>query len=278
MAEKHIIIESEQVIYHVSEIPSVEQIVQSLQSWNNICKSIEADFKKHFDFHDVSIQLNINQIITGSLIEDFCIALSFKSRQQYEQMLSKIGDLPMVSKIIIALIAGGIGYAIDHFTNNSVDNSIHVENSTIILSDATLKTLYENTPGIAAISKSQNAPMTIFNSQYTAEQLKKIPDKYTNEPDYITRSFDDVSISVRKINFDDVTNWYGKIEDADGNSISSTKIEFADPSSVENIKNQIKSQNINFDADVDINFKKNKKGEYIPHLIIVKKVIDKTPE
>lgn len=278
MAEKHIIIESEQVIYHVSEIPSVEQIVQSLQSWNNICKSIEADFKKHFDFKDISLQLNVNEITKGSLIEDFMIALVFKNKENYKQFLEKIGDLPMASKTIIALITGGIGLAIGHFSTGGTDNSISIENSTIILSDATLKTLYENTPGIAAISKSQNAPMTIFNSQYTAEQLKNIPDKYTNEPDYITRSFDDVSISVRKINFDDVTNWYGKIEDADGNSISSTKIEFADPSLAENIKNQIKSQNINFDADVDINFKKNKNGEYIPHLIIVKEVIDKTSE
>lgn len=110
------------------------------------------------------------------------------------------------------------------------------------------------------------------------EIRKSLMQKRNEPPEIICKSFDDVSISVRKINFDDVTNWYGKIEDADGNSISSTKIEFADPSSVENIKNQIKSQNIKFDADVDINFKKNKNGEYIPHLIIVKEVIDKTPE
>ena len=274
MDEKHIIIESEQVVYHVSEIPSVEQIVQSLQSWNNICKSIEADFKKHFDFKDISLQLNVNEITKGSLIEDFMIALVFKNKENYKQFLEKIGDLPMASKTIIALITGGIGLAIGHFSTGGTDNSISIENSTIYLSESTLKSFYENTPGIAAISKKQNTFMSVFNKLYSAKQLEKIPDKYTDEPEIICKTFDDVSISVRKINFDDVTNWYGKIEDADGNSISSTKIEFADPSSVENIKNQITSQNITFNADVDVNFKKNKKGKYTPHLIIVKKVIE----
>ena len=257
------------IVYDVTDTPPIEDVIKSLQGWNSIIEALNDDLRRYFEEPDLSIKADVASITQGSLAEDFLIRLVFKSDEAYQKFLNKFGELPVLEKTLLVLLGFAAAFGVNSFMGDA-PQTIQQDNRIFVLSDKTAESIREAIPLATAVSRHAETSMTAFGQHFSLEDLRMVPERYEAETDEREVAYLEQEISLRAVNFDGLTRWYGEFE-TEGKTVKA-RLKFLDPADADRIKESISSSEIKFRADADVVFKKGRSGEYKASLITIKNV------
>ena len=281
----------ENFYYSTKKPVTVKEIIESLQGLEFVVKQTRGTLQKLTDCKIDNVQLYINELKSGSLIEDVIVRVFFGSEEEKnkfcEKIHEKIGDGKMRNTIITAVLVGIIGYGIYlaikpsdpnyviNANNNVIINigdsqKIKNEKLTEIIRDSITnqKSLAQNTIKVLSPARTDESSSIQIGDMATipASTIMKTPTELNLQPLTDVVDYNDVPVIIRAMDLDKSNKgWGGIIVDKVDQR---TKITF-DP----NIDINILAGRSSFMADVTvIKTLTNKDNEYKPTEIFIRSI------
>ncbi|WP_276895669.1 hypothetical protein [Frischella perrara] len=281
----------ENFYYSTKKPVTVKEIIESLQGLEFVVKQTRGTLQKLTDCKIDNVQLYINELKSGSLIEDVIVRVFFGSEEEKnkfcEKIHEKIGDGKMRNTIITAVLVGIIGYGIYlaikpsdpnyviNANNNVIINigdsqKITNEKLTEIIRDSITnqKSLAQNTIKVLSPARTDESSSIQIGDMATipASTIMKTPTELNLQPLTDVVDYNDVPVIIRAMDLDKSNKgWGGIIVDKVDQR---TKITF-DP----NIDINILAGRSSFMADVTvIKTLTNKDNEYKPTEIFIRSI------
>lgn len=281
----------ENVYYSTKKPVTVKEIIESLQGLEFVVKQTRGTLQKLTDCKIDNVQLYVDELKSGSLIEDVIVRVFFGSEEEKnkfcEKIHEKIGDGKMRNTIITAVLVGIIGYGIYlaikpsdpnyviNANNNVIINigdsqKITNEKLTEIIRDSITnqKSLAQNTIKVLSPARTDESSSIQIGDMATipASTIMKTPTELNLQPLTDVVDYNDVPVIIRAMDLDKSNKgWGGIIVDKVDQR---TKITF-DP----NIDINILAGRSSFMADVTvIKTLTNKDNEYKPTEIFIRSI------
>lgn len=281
----------ENVYYSTKKPVTVKEIIESLQGLEFVVKQTRGTLQKLTDCKIDDVQLYVDELKSGSLIEDVIVRVFFGSEEEKnkfcEKIHEKIGDGKMRNTIITAVLVGIIGYGIYlaikpsdpnyviNANNNVIINigdspKITNEKLTEIIRDSITnqKSLAQNTIKVLSPARADESSSIQIGDMATipASTIMKTPTELNLQPLTDVVDYNDVPVIIRAMDLDKSNKgWGGIIVDKVDQR---TKITF-DP----NIDINILAGRSSFMADVTvIKTLTNKDNEYKPTEIFIRSI------
>lgn len=281
----------ENFYYSTKKPVTVKEIIESLQGLEFVVKQTRGTLQKLTDCKIDNVQLYVDELKSGSLIEDVIVRVFFGSEEEKnkfcEKIHEKIGDGKMRNTIITAVLVGIIGYGIYlaikpsdpnyviNANNNVIINigdsqKITNEKLTEIIRDSITnqKSLAQNTIKVLSPARTDELSSIQIGDMATipASTIMKTPTELNLQPLTDVVDYNDVPVIIRAMDLDKSNKgWGGIIVDKVDQR---TKITF-DP----NIDINILAGRSSFMADVTvIKTLTNKDNEYKPTEIFIRSI------
>jgi len=281
----------ENFYYSTKKPVTVKEIIESLQGLEFVVKQTRGTLQKLTDCKIDNVQLYVDELKSGSLIEDVIVRVFFGSEEEKnkfcEKIHEKIGDGKMRNTIITAVLVGIIGYGIYlaikpsdpnyviNANNNVIINigdspKITNEKLTEIIRDSITnqKSLAQNTIKVLSPARADESSSIQIGDMATipASTIMKTPTELNLQPLTDVVDYNDVPVIIRAMDLDKSNKgWGGIIVDKVDQR---TKITF-DP----NIDINILAGRSSFMADVTvIKTLTNKDNEYKPTEIFIRSI------
>lgn len=281
----------ENFYYSTKKPVTVKEIIESLQGLEFVVKQTRGTLQKLTDCKIDDVQLYVDELKSGSLIEDVIVRVFFGSEEEKnkfcEKIHEKIGDGKMRNTIITAVLVGIIGYGIylaikpsdpnyvinaNHNVNINIGDSqkITKEKLTEIIRDSITnqKSLAQNTIKVLSPARTDESSSIQIGDMATipASTIMKTPTELNLQPLTDVVDYNDVPVIIRAMDLDKSNKgWGGIIVDKVDQR---TKITF-DP----NIDINILAGRSSFMADVTvIKTLSNKDNEYKPTEIFIRSI------
>lgn len=281
----------ENFYYSTKKPVTVKEIIESLQGLEFVVKQTRGTLQKLTDCKIDGVQLYVDELKSGSLIEDVIVRVFFGSEEEKnkfcEKIHEKIGDGKMRNTIITAVLVGIIGYGIYlaikpsdpnyviNANNNVIINigdsqKITNEKLTEIIRDSITnqKSLAQNTIKVLSPARTDESSSIQIGDMATipASTIMKTPTELNLQPLTDVVDYNDVPVIIRAMDLDKSNKgWGGIIVDKVDQR---TKITF-DP----NIDINILAGRSSFMADVTvIKTLTNKDNEYKPTEIFIRSI------
>lgn len=281
----------ENFYYSTKKPVTVKEIIESLQGLEFVVKQTRGTLQKLTDCKIDNVQLYVDELKSGSLIEDVIVRVFFGSEEEKnkfcEKIHEKIGDGKMRNTIITAVLVGIIGYGIYlaikpsdpnyviNANNNVIINigdsqKITNEKLTEIIRDSITnqKSLAQNTIKVLSPARTDESSSIQIGDMATipASTIMKTPTELNLQPLTDVVDYNDVPVIIRAMDLDKSNKgWGGIIVDKVDQR---TKITF-DP----NIDINILAGRSSFMADVTvIKTLTNKDNEYKPTEIFIRSI------
>ena len=281
----------ENFYYSTKKPVTVKEIIESLQGLEFVVKQTRGTLQKLTDCKIDNVQLYVDELKSGSLIEDVIVRVFFGSEEEKnkfcEKIHEKIGDGKMRNTIITAVLVGIIGYGIYlaikpsdpnyviNANNNviiNIDDSPKITNEklTEIIRDSITnqKSLAQNTIKVLSPARADESSSIQIGDMATipASTIMKTPTELNLQPLTDVVDYNDVPVIIRAMDLDKSNKgWGGIIVDKVDQR---TKITF-DP----NIDINILAGRSSFMADVTvIKTLTNKDNEYKPTEIFIRSI------
>lgn len=281
----------ENFYYSTKKPVTVKEIIESLQGLEFVVKQTRGTLQKLTDCKIDDVQLYVDELKSGSLIEDVIVRVFFGSEEEKnkfcEKIHEKIGDGKMRNTIITAVLVGIIGYGIYlaikpsdpnyviNANNNVIINigdspKITNEKLTEIIRDSITnqKSLAQNTIKVLSPARADESSSIQIGDMATipASTIMKTPTELNLQPLTDVVDYNDVPVIIRAMDLDKSNKgWGGIIVDKVDQR---TKITF-DP----NIDINILAGRSSFMADVTvIKTLINKDNEYKPTEIFIRSI------
>ena len=281
----------ENFYYSTKKPVTVKEIIESLQGLEFVVKQTRGTLQKLTDCKIDDVQLYVDELKSGSLIEDVIVRVFFGSEEEKnkfcEKIHEKIGDGKMRNTIITAVLVGIIGYGIYlaikpsdpnyviNANNNviiNIDDSPKITNEklTEIIRDSITnqKSLAQNTIKVLSPARADESSSIQIGDMATipASTIMKTPTELNLQPLTDVVDYNDVPVIIRAMDLDKSNKgWGGIIVDKVDQR---TKITF-DP----NIDINILAGRSSFMADVTvIKTLTNKDNEYKPTEIFIRSI------
>lgn len=281
----------ENFYYSTKKPVTVKEIIESLQGLEFVVKQTRGTLQKLTDCKIDDVQLYVDELKSGSLIEDVIVRVFFGSEEEKnkfcEKIHEKIGDGKMRNTIITAVLVGIIGYGIYlaikpsdpnyviNANNNVIINigdspKITNEKLTEIIRDSITnqKSLAQNTIKVLSPARADESSSIQIGDMATipASTIMKTPTELNLQPLTDVVDYNDVPVIIRAMDLDKSNKgWGGIIVDKVDQR---TKITF-DP----NIDINILAGRSSFMADVTvIKTLTNKDNEYKPTEIFIRSI------
>lgn len=281
----------ENFYYSTKKPVTVKEIIESLQGLEFVVKQTRGTLQKLTDCKIDDVQLYVDELKSGSLIEDVIVRVFFGSEEEKnkfcEKIHEKIGDGKMRNTIITAVLVGIIGYGIYlaikpsdpnyviNANNNVIINigdsqKITNEKLTEIIRDSITnqKSLAQNTIKVLSPARTDESSSIQIGDMATipASTIMKTPTELNLQPLTDVVDYNDVPVIIRAMDLDKSNKgWGGIIVDKVDQR---TKITF-DP----NIDINILAGRSSFMADVTvIKTLTNKDNEYKPTEIFIRSI------
>lgn len=281
----------ENFYYSTKKPVTVKEIIESLQGLEFVVKQTRGTLQKLTDCKIDGVQLYVDELKSGSLIEDVIVRVFFGSEEEKnkfcEKIHEKIGDGKMRNTIITAVLVGIIGYGIylaikpsdpnyvinaNHNVNINIGDSQKITNEklTEIIRDSITnqKSLAQNTIKVLSPARTDESSSIQIGDMATipASTIMKTPTELNLQPLTDVVDYNDVPVIIRAMDLDKSNKgWGGIIVDKVDQR---TKITF-DP----NIDINILAGRSSFMADVTvIKTLTNKDNEYKPTEIFIRSI------
>lgn len=281
----------ENFYYSTKKPVTVKEIIESLQGLEFVVKQTRGTLQKLTDCKIDDVQLYVDELKSGSLIEDVIVRVFFGSEEEKnkfcEKIHEKIGDGKMRNTIITAVLVGIIGYGIylaikpsdpnyvinaNHNVNINIGDSQKITNEklTEIIRDSITnqKSLAQNTIKVLSPARTDESSSIQIGDMATipASTIMKTPTELNLQPLTDVVDYNDVPVIIRAMDLDKSNKgWGGIIVDKVDQR---TKITF-DP----NIDINILAGRSSFMADVTvIKTLTNKDNEYKPTEIFIRSI------
>lgn len=281
----------ENFYYSTKKPVTVKEIIESLQGLEFVVKQTRGTLQKLTDCKIDNVQLYVDELKSGSLIEDVIVRVFFGSEEEKnkfcEKIHEKIGDGKMRNTIITAVLVGIIGYGIylaikpsdpnyvinaNHNVNINIGDSQKITNEelTEIIRDSITnqKSLAQNTIKVLSPARTDESSSIQIGDMATipASTIMKTPTELNLQPLTDVVDYNDVPVIIRAMDLDKSNKgWGGIIVDKVDQR---TKITF-DP----NIDINILAGRSSFMADVTvIKTLTNKDNEYKPTEIFIRSI------
>lgn len=281
----------ENFYYSTKKPVTVKEIIESLQGLEFVVKQTRGTLQKLTDCKIDDVQLYVDELKSGSLIEDVIVRVFFGSEEEKnkfcEKIHEKIGDGKMRNTIITAVLVGIIGYGIylaikpsdPNYVINANNNvninigdsqKITKEKLTEIIRDSITnqKSLAQNTIKVLSPARTDESSSIQIGDMATipASTIMKTPTELNLQPLTDVVDYNDVPVIIRAMDLDKSNKgWGGIIVDKVDQR---TKITF-DP----NIDINILAGRSSFMADVTvIKTLSNKDNEYKPTEIFIRSI------
>ena len=281
----------ENFYYSTKKPVTVKEIIESLQGLEFVVKQTRGTLQKLTDCKIDDVQLYVDELKSGSLIEDVIVRVFFGSEEEKnkfcEKIHEKIGDGKMRNTIITAVLVGIIGYGIylaikpsdPNYVINANNNvninigdsqKITKEKLTEIIRDSITnqKSLAQNTIKVLSPARTDESSSIQIGDMATipASTIMKTPTELNLQPLTDVVDYNDVPVIIRAMDLDKSNKgWGGIIVDKVDQR---TKITF-DP----NIDINILAGRSSFMADVTvIKTLTNKDNEYKPTEIFIRSI------
>lgn len=281
----------ENFYYSTKKPVTVKEIIESLQGLEFVVKQTRGTLQKLTDCKIDDVQLYVDELKSGSLIEDVIVRVFFGSEEEKnkfcEKIHEKIGDGKMRNTIITAVLVGIIGYGIylaikpsdpnyvinaNHNVNINIGDSQKITNEelTEIIRDSITnqKSLAQNTIKVLSPARTDESSSIQIGDMATipASTIMKTPTELNLQPLTDVVDYNDVPVIIRAMDLDKSNKgWGGIIVDKVDQR---TKITF-DP----NIDINILAGRSSFMADVTvIKTLSNKDNEYKPTEIFIRSI------
>lgn len=292
-----------QNFYYTNKEPlSVEDVVDSLLALKSLIETAPEVLERIAPGLNIyRVQIHVNEILTGSLIEDFVVKFFWGNQESLTTDIERAREALKINKImenkkllaciVIALILGGGIYLLNKSTAPEEQRAILQGNqNTVIVIGAGLtgmspedfKSIIDST-----VAKNANVPKDAVNSVKPAKRedgasiqtnqsadvsidsraVKAMP-SYSPENDAAesVEDFEAVEISIRATDLDSTKRGWAAVLPAI--SDRRTKLHL-DP----NIRTDDLMKNPHLKGDVTVVFKYNEKGEKIPSLVFLRQII-----
>lgn len=281
----------ENFYYSTKKPVTVKEIIESLQGLEFVVKQTRGTLQKLTDCKIDDVQLYVDELKSGSLIEDVIVRVFFGSEEEKnkfcEKIHEKIGDGKMRNTIITAVLVGIIGYGIylaikpsdpnyvinaNNNVNINIGDSQKITNEklTEIIRDSITnqKSLAQNTIKVLSPARTDESSSIQIGDMATipASTIMKTPTELNLQPLTDVVDYNDVPVIIRAMDLDKSNKgWGGIIVDKVDQR---TKITF-DP----NIDINILAGRSSFMADVTvIKTLTNKDNEYKPTEIFIRSI------
>lgn len=292
-----------QHFYYTNKEPlSVEDVVDSLLALKSLLETTPEVLERIAPGLNIyRVQIHVNEILTGSLIEDFivkffwgnqeCLATDIERARDALKIGMIMENKKLLACIVIALILGGGIYLLNKSGASEEQRAILQGNqNTVIVIGADLagmspedfKSIIDST-----VAKNANVPKDAVNSVKPAKRedgasiqtnqsseisidnraVKAMP-SYLPENDEVesVEDFKSVEISIRATDLDSTKRGWAAVLP----SISDRRTKLhLDP----NIKTDELMKNPQFKGDVTVVFKYNEKGEKYPSLVFLRQIV-----
>lgn len=291
-----------QHFYYTNKEPlTVEDVVDSLLALKSLIETTPEVLERIVPGLNIyRVQIHVNEILTGSLIEDFVVKFFWGNQENLTTDIERARDALKINQImenkkllaciVIALILGGGLYLLNKSKAPEDQRAILQgnQNTVIVIGAGIAGMSPEDFRSIidSAISKNPNVPKNAVNSVKPAKReegasiqtnqsaevsinsraVKAMP-SYTPETDEAesVEDFKAVEVSIRATDLDSTKRGWAAVLPAI--SDRRTKLHL-DP----NIQPDELMKNPNFKGDVTVVFKYNEKGEKHPSLVFLRKI------
>lgn len=281
----------ENFYYSTKEPVTVREIIESLQGLEYVVKQTRGTLQKLTDCKIDDVQLYVDELKSGSLIEDVIVRVVFGSEEEKNKFLGKIhkkiGDGKMRNTIITAVLAGTIGYGIylaikptdpNYVINANNNVIINIGDSSKITNEELIeiikdsvtnkKSLAQNTIKVLSPARADESSSIKIGDVATvpSSTITKTPTELNLQPLTDVVDYNNVPVIIRAMDLDKSNKgWGGIIRDKVDQR---TKIAF-DPS----IDINVLAGRSSFMADVTV-IKKldSKESEYKPDEIFVRAI------
>lgn len=285
----------------------IDEVIKSLQAYKAILAYAPSAINKLLDVHIQSLDIYVDNIETGSLIEKYLVKLSFGTEEELDEWLKKN---PNMRKVILALVVTGLVgtglYLAYNWHSNKNTNSVQItgNNNIVILATSTATGKSEKEVDEAIKSAVRTAQKTLAENSVKLIQplhadphgklllhgnLKDYPDlkeevakakiptqviaeapKQYEPPKMIQRrTYESIWIELRATDMDKSASGWAGI--AKGLTPARLQIEFT-----ENINAKALFGYKSILANVEVEFRLNaKNGESKPYKILVFEVLEK---